>query len=136
MKKVFLTIGMFVFSLGILAQQKSEEDKNPNVENYSPSIIGWWMSDKDFCHIFFWVDTYDNLKVQQISDVNGKAFITAGFSTNDKTAFVRSALYSDDSKTCVTTLNYFTLLSDKTMVCKSVNEETEETTEIVFSRMK
>jgi hypothetical protein len=132
MKKLFLTIGIFVFSASFSNCYSQE-----NID--ADYLIGWWMPNKDYCDMFFWKDINGTLKVQQIDNVNGKPYVLGDFEIKDESMFIRSTLFLNDSaniEDSTTFSNIFTIIDDLTMQCITTDFRNQEVTLITYSRIR
>ena len=116
MKKVFLTIGMFIFSISVFAQMPIKSD----------DLVGWWFSDSnERCNLFFWTNANKELKLQEINCTNGEGFIIRGYEFDTMSVYMRSS-----PGCCVDniTRSEYSLIDLETIYCKSTDERTEKTT--------
>ncbi len=62
MKKIFLTIGMFVFSLSVYCQKLIEVD----------NLVGYWEPDKHSTQLIIWYNKEGLFNVQEFDTVDGE----------------------------------------------------------------
>ena len=129
MKNVFLSLGIFILSVTSFtcySQETIEAD----------DLIGWWMSEKEYCDVFFWRNASGELQVQQISNTNGWPYVLSEFEIEEYDVFIKSSLCSKDGEILTTALNRFKFIDDKTLECLSTDEDTKEIKRFIYSKMK
>lgn len=122
MKKVFLTIGMFIFSVSVFAQIPINSD----------DLVGWWFSDSnERCNLFFWTNINKELKLQEVNCTNGEGFIIRGYEFDTMSVRMRSSPVC-----CVDniTRSEYSLIDYETIHCKTIDENTEKTTITYYTK--
>lgn len=124
MKKIFLTIGIFVFSASVLAQAEVNSDE----------LVGWWGSEsKTRCQLFFWKDINGELQLQEISCKKNEWLVIRDYGFLGKSVYMRSSPNKHVGKV---TYSQYTSLDHNSIYCESTDETTEEVTVTYYKRYR
>ena len=103
MKKVFLIIGIALFSLSVSAQQKINTD----------DLIGYWKADQESAQLFFWKDINGKLQSQEISGTSGEPIDLITLQIKKNYVFIRTVFVPNNW----VTENTYTFINKTTLKC-------------------
>jgi hypothetical protein len=103
MKKVFLIIGIALFSFNVFAQSKV------NINN----LIGYWEPNRHATQMVFWKDVKNQLQVVEFSTVDGVPLRLLSMKIVNNTLVIKSIC---DEKNWSTECSY-TFIDDNTLEC-------------------